>query len=116
MCMNGQTTQLTAEGTRHGNVLVDITSVVDLKVRAMDCLRSQYYPGKLARKTIETVNGRMGNHWRCAYAEAFQTHYPEIYTHLPANDYLLTLAVTPVAEQLERLTIMVNDVPFTPDK
>lgn len=114
MTMNGKTTQLTAEGERYGNVLVDITPVVERKVRAMDCLSSQYYPGELARKCIEIVNGRMGLHWRMPYAEAFQTLYPDGYTHLPLNDHLLKLATTPAGEKVRDMRIMVTDVPFTP--
>lgn len=112
MTMNGQTTQLTAEGTRHGTVLVDITPVVERKVRAMDCLRSQYYPGDLARKCIEIVNGRMGLHWKLAYAEAFQPLFPHAYTHLPVNEHLLRLAATPASDRHTRLRIQVTDVPF----
>jgi len=117
MTMNGQTSQLTAEGERYGNVLVDITPVVDRKVRAMDCLRSQYYPGLLARKCIEIVNGRMGLHRCLPYAEAFQTLVPEVYSHLPVNEYLLKHASTPLSEQYKnKMRIMVNDVPFKPAK
>jgi 4-oxalomesaconate hydratase len=112
MTMNGQTSQLTAEGSRHGTVLVDITSVVDRKVRAMDCLCSQYYPGHLARKCIEVINGRAGLHWCLPYAEAFQPQFPHIYSHLPANDHLLKLASTPNREHYTDLRIMVNDVPY----
>jgi LmbE family N-acetylglucosaminyl deacetylase len=114
MTMNGKTNQLTAEGTREGNVLVDITPVVDRKVRAMDRLRSQYYPGDLARKCIEIVNGRMGLHWKLAYAEAFQTLNPHVYSHLPANDYLLNLAATPAGSRHTNLRIQVQDIPFEP--
>jgi LmbE family N-acetylglucosaminyl deacetylase len=110
--MYGTTTQLTMEGMRYGTVLVDITSVVDKKVRAMDCLTSQFYPGDLARKCVEVVNGRMGLHWRIPYAEAFQPHYPHVYSHLPLNDYLLRLFTLPMSETSARLRIMVTDVPF----
>lgn len=112
MTMNGQTTQLTSEGTRHGNVLIDITPVIDRKVRAMDCLHSQYYPGDLARKCIEIVNGRMGLHWCMPYAEAFQTLYPHGYSYLPTNEHLMKMASTPASEHFENLRIIVNDVPF----
>ena len=112
MTMNGQTTQLTAEGTRHGNVLIDITPVVERKVRAMDCLRSQYYPGNLARKCIEVVNGRLGLHFRMSYAEAFQTLFPDGYSYLPANEHLMKLACTSSGGQVKNLRIAVNDVPF----
>jgi len=114
MCMNGQTTRLTAEGHRHGDVLVDITPAVERKVRAMDCLRSQYYPGDLARKCIEIVNGRMGLHWRMPYAEEFQTLYPHGYTHLPVNDHLMRLASTPADVKTNPMRILVTDVPFEP--
>ena len=111
MTMYGHTNQLVSEGMRHGDVLVDITSVVDRKVQAMDCLDSQYYRGDLARKCIEITNGRMGLHWCVPYAESFQTLYPGVYSHLPANDYLLHHAAAPLSQQLKRLKIMVHQVP-----
>jgi len=91
---------------------VDITSVVDRKVRAMDCLRSQYYPGHVARNCIEDINGRMGLHWCLPYAEAFHALYPSAYPHLPANEHLLKLASMPTKDHYPNLRIMVNDVPF----
>jgi len=111
-CMNGQTSQLTAEGDRYGSVLIDISSVIGKKVRAMDCLRSQYYPGTLGRKCMEVINGRMGLHWCLNYAEAFQPMYPSIYSHLPANEHLLKLASTPTKDHYTHMRIAVNDVPF----
>ena len=116
MTMNGNTTQLTAEGTRHGTVVIDISPVVERKVRAMDCLRSQYYPGHLARKCIENVNGRMGLHWCLAYAESFQLEYAHIYSHLPANEHLLKLASTRTSDHFTHMRIAVNDVPFDPQE
>jgi 4-oxalomesaconate hydratase len=112
MTMYGHTNQLAHEGKRHGNVLIDITSVVDRKVQAMDCLRSQYYPGDLARKCVEVVNGRMGLHASIPYAEAFQTMHPHVYEHLPANDYLMQRAHTPTSDQIKHMRVVVNDVPF----
>jgi len=111
LCMNGQTTQLSAEGTRYASVLVDITPVVERKVRAIDCLRSQYLTGPLARKMVEDVNGAAGLHWSLPYAEAFQPLYPHAYDSLPVNDYLMRLAWTPAQQQHARLRIMVADVP-----
>ena len=111
MTMYGHTNPLAHEGMRHGNVLVDITPVVHRKVRAMDCLHSQYYPGDMARKCIEVVNGRMGLHSNIPYAEAFQTFHPHVYPRLPANEYLMQLASTPASERVKRLRIMINDVP-----
>ena len=116
MTMYGHTNQLAHEGKRHGNVLIDITPVVDRKVRAMDCLESQYYPGDLARKCVEVVNGRMGLHANIPYAEAFQTFHPHVYAHLPANAYLMQRARTPTSEQSKRMRITVNDVPLADRK
>lgn len=110
MTMNGKTTALTAEGERWGNVLVDITSVVDKKVRAMDCLSSQFYPGALARKCIEAVNGRMGLHARLPYAEAFQSFFPTIHDALPANEGLLRHAAQSAEDKVAPMRIMVTDV------
>ena len=110
--MNGQSTSLTDEGARHANVLVDITPVVDRKIKAMDCLQSQYYPGDLARKVIEDVNGRMGLHARMPYAEAFQTFYPDGYKHLPANEHLLKVSETSIGDGLERMRILAGEVPY----
>lgn len=112
MTMYGHTNQLSHEGMRHGNILVDITPVVDRKVRAMDCLDSQYYPGSLARKCIEAVNGRMGLHAGIPYAEAFQTLYPHVHSRLPSNDYLMERATTPTSKEVQRMQILVDDVPF----
>jgi len=111
MTMYGHTNQLVSEGIRHGNVLIDITSVVERKVAAMDCLDSQYYRGDLARKCVEITNGRMGLHWSIPYAEAFQTLHPEVYLHLPANEYLMQYAGTPTSQKMKRLRIMVHEVP-----
>ena len=111
MTMHGHTNQLVSDGARHGNVLVDISSVVDRKVRAMDCLESQYYRGDLARKCVEITNGRMGLHWSIPYAESFQTLHPHVHSHLPANEYLMEYAATPASRKLSRLKITVQDVP-----
>lgn len=114
MGMNGQTNQLTAEGLRYGNVLIDISDVAARKVQAMDCLESQYYPGDLARKVIEDVNGRMGLHFRMNYAEEFQTLNPHGYKHLPLNEHLLSLSMNSAGTSVSHLRVMVNDVPFDP--
>lgn len=109
--MYGGTTQLNHEGMRYGNVVLDITPVVDRKVRAMDCLRSQYYTGDLGRKCVEITNGRMGLHLCLSYAESYQTLHPHIFSHLPANEHLMKGAITSTKDRQGGLRIMVNDVP-----
>lgn len=110
--MYGHTNQLAFEGMRYGTIMIDITPVVDRKVRAMDCLHSQYYPGVLGRKCIEATNGRMGLHLNMAYAEAFQALLPHGHSHLPLNEYLMERASTSATELSARMRILVNDVPF----
>ena len=111
LAMYGHTNQLTSDGMRHGNVLVDITPVMDRKVQAMDCLKSQFYTGDLARKCVEITNGRMGLHASIPYAESFQTLHPHIYSHLPANECLMSRSRTPRSEQAKGMKVKVNEVP-----
>lgn len=103
MTMNGETTRLTNEGTRHPDVIIDISDSIERKVKAMDCLASQFYPGKLARKCMENVNGRQGLHFCLSYAEGFQMWKPHIYRHLPLNEHLHWMQSTPIGQTKENL-------------
>jgi LmbE family N-acetylglucosaminyl deacetylase len=49
---------LSARETVFCDYYVDITDTAELKVRALDAMRSQQYAGNYARKTIETWQGR----------------------------------------------------------
>jgi LmbE family N-acetylglucosaminyl deacetylase len=106
MEMNGETTLLTALGRRWGNVLIDITSVIQKKVEALECINSQYYSGHLARKCLEDTNGEMGKNWCVPYAEAFEALNPHIYDHLPANEYLKKLYETKTGDRYTNMRIM----------
>lgn len=57
---------------------VDITDVVELKVKALDCIRSQQYGGDYARRAVEVMNGKDGAYMWVPYAESFMRHWPEI--------------------------------------
>lgn len=103
--MYGHTNQLSAEGRRFANVLVDITPVVEKKARALDCVASQYYTGDLGRKCIEVTNGRMGLHSSLSYAEAYQVLHPHVYSHLPANQYLMRQASSSKSSRGEHLSV-----------
>ena len=106
--MCGHTNQLSAEGRRFANVLVDITPVVEKKARALDCVASQYYTGDLGRKCIEVTNGRMGLHSSVSYAEAYQVLNPHVYSHLPANEYLMRQASNSKSSRGESLQILLG--------
>jgi len=64
---------------------VDITDVVELKVKAVATMRSQQYEGDYARKNIETWSGKDGFYMTVAYAESFVRYYPEIGDYLTVS-------------------------------
>lgn len=111
MTMNGETSRLTNEGTRHPDVVIDIGDSIQRKVQAMDCLTSQFYPGKFARKCLEAVNGRVGLHFCLAYAEGFQMWKPHIHKHLPLNEHLHWMQSTAIeATKAQLLKIDIHDL------
>ena len=84
------------------NYYVDITDVVDLKVKALDLMRSQQYAGDYARKIVESENGTFGMSARCSYAEAFIVNSPEVGDKLYLSDYLKLRANEPEKDSRER--------------
>jgi LmbE family N-acetylglucosaminyl deacetylase len=80
------------------DLLVDITDVVENKVRALDALRSQQYGGDYARKRTEISDGAMGVIAGTAYAEGFITYLPDIAHTFPVSAGRLRLARQSEAE------------------
>jgi LmbE family N-acetylglucosaminyl deacetylase len=74
------------------DLVVDITDVVEAKVRALDSLRSQQYGGDYARKRTEINDGAMGVIAGVAYAEGFISYYPDIADAFPVSEGRLRLA------------------------
>jgi LmbE family N-acetylglucosaminyl deacetylase len=74
------------------DLLVDITDMVEAKVRALDALRSQQYGGNYARKRVEIADGALGTIAGAAYAEGFITYLPEIADRFPVSAHRLALA------------------------
>lgn len=111
---HGDTTSLDFHHYRFPMVLIDITDVIEKKVRAMDELKSQFYPGGLARKVLECKNGFHGFHHCIPYAEAFRYYRPEVYTHLPVSPFRLQHAdrLADMKEVYARLSRFI--VPFVP--
>ena len=93
---------LTALAPAFCDVIVDVTDVVDLKVRALDQIRSQGYAGAYARKRTETVEGRIGGMMRIAYGEAFARNRAEVYDSLPIQDSTIRQMTETSAEQVAR--------------
>lgn len=83
-------------GTSRADVYIDITDVIDKKVKALDYISSQYYGGAYSRKVAETGNGHFGQHAGCAYAEVFQRFRPMVRYTLPISDYDLDLVAEPM--------------------
>ena len=77
------------------NYYVDVTDVVDLKVKALEAMESQQYGGDYARKVIETENGVYGLNTRHSYCEAFVMNTPEVGTKLHVSDWLILRANEP---------------------
>lgn len=67
------------------DVWIDITSVVDKKVQAIDMLVSQGYQGSAARKIVEAREGRWGMLCGCSYAEPWVRDRAVRYKHLPVR-------------------------------
>jgi 4-oxalomesaconate hydratase len=72
------TTSLSGATAVFCDYYVDITDVAELKVKALDAMRSQQYGSDYARKAVETWNGKDGYFMSVAYAEGFSRYYPEI--------------------------------------
>ena len=83
---------LTAGMTVWCDVYVDITDVIELKVAALDMMRSQNYAGPYARKRVESVDGHFGLYSGVAYAEPFTSMQCQVYDRLPLTDHTRRLA------------------------
>jgi LmbE family N-acetylglucosaminyl deacetylase len=70
-------------------VYVDITDVIERKVRALDHLVSQRYDGMYARKRAEAGDGWKGTRVDVPYAEDFVPMIPEVHRYLPIQQSTL---------------------------
>lgn len=77
-------------GGYHNDLYVDITSVADRKVRALDQFVSQGYDGEYARKCVAGHNGHWGSIAGVTFAEAFVRAHAETHGHLPVAEANLT--------------------------
>jgi len=93
-------------GTARADLFVDITDVIELKVRAMDYINTQYYGGAYARKTAESFDGTFGQHAGVAYAEVFQRFAPAVRYTLPVTDAELSLIDAPIEAYMARRSEM----------
>ena len=64
-------------------IYVDVTDVIERKVKALDHLVSQRYHADYARKRAEVADGWKGTRVDVPYAETFVPMIPEVYRFLP---------------------------------
>lgn len=76
---------LSTSGVRN-DLYIDTTSVVGMKIAAMDQFASQGYDGLFARKLIESHDGEAGRVAGVNFAEAFCRLYNETHTALTVTD------------------------------
>lgn len=86
------TTFLSSQFHPYIPIYVDITDVVKLKVKALNCMKSQQYEGSYALKRTEVSEGAYGHANRTGYAEAFVPARPDLYQLLPVSETRLAWA------------------------
>lgn len=79
---------LMMQGIRN-DVFIDITPVIALKKRAMNCFKSQGYDGDFANKFLESHDGDRGRKAGVNFAEAFVRYRNETHSLLPITQAAL---------------------------
>ncbi len=100
---------LSAECLAYCNYYVDITDVAELKVKAMDIMRSQQYQGAYARRHTEVWSGKDGHFMDTGYCESFIYYRPEVGRLLQVSDYLRKKAGEPEIEKRNRCSQMIAE-------
>jgi len=90
-CANGVSSRSSTEpgGGPINDLFIDITPVVDRKIRAMDQFVSQGYEGAYTRKCVAGHNGHWGSLAGVTFAEAFMRRFPETQPHFSIPDLAL---------------------------
>lgn len=108
MWQHGETTLLDHAFGRFPEIIIDVTDVIELKVKAMDCLKSQYYPGPLARKLFEACAATQTLHMCVPYGETFLRHFPMVQHLLPVCEHNLRIWEEPAEKLYARLGKMIT--------
>ena len=89
----------------HPAFYVDVTDVMDLKVKAVTLMGSQKYDVEgYSKKRAEHWNGNFGVRVRLPYAECFAFQWPEIGHTIQISDYRKYLATANERELLENMS------------
>lgn len=103
---------LDAGSTAVPNYFVDVTDVVELKVRALDLMRSQQYEGEFARKLTEVWSGGFGYYNRTPYCEGFILNRPIVSDKIHISEHWLKRTNESEKEMFDRDFKM--KAPFVP--
>jgi len=103
---------LSTGSTATPNYFVDVTDVADIKVNALDIMRSQQYHGEYARKSTEIWNGCFGYQLRTPYCEGFMLNKPVVADTIKICEHWLVRANAPEKEIMDRDYKM--SAPFVP--
>ena len=85
------------------STIVDITSVIQQKYRAMSHFRHQHYGGDdpFNRKESEIIDGIYAIQARVPYAEPYVLHKPMVFDTLPVSKYEMEIATHSIQEGLK---------------
>lgn len=90
-------------GVAYASYYVEVTDVIDRKVKALQCMRSQKYNiSGYPQKTAEQWNGNFGAKISAGYAEGFALLNPEVGEVIPVSPYRRWLSKADEHELLER--------------
>jgi 4-oxalomesaconate hydratase len=112
MWQHGESTLLDFVVPRFPQIIIDITDVIERKVRALDCLKTQFYPGPMARKVLEVCAATHTLHMSVPYGETFLRYYPQVEYYLPISEHNLRIVSDPFHKTYDRLGKMI--APFVP--
>jgi len=103
---------LDAGSTAVPNYFVDVTDVVELKVKALDIMRSQQYEGEYARKATEAWSGAFGYYNRTPYCEGFVLNKPIVSDRIHISEHWLKRSNEMEKDMFDRDFKMI--APFVP--
>jgi len=95
------------------DVYIDITPVVEKKIRAMDQFITQSYHDDVSRKFVESHDGAYGRAAEVAFAEGFLRRDNETHRLLPVTDHALGEDFIMAHEDYSHLDIR-REFPYDP--
>mgnify|MGYP001328992929 CR=1 FL=1 len=106
----GRTNVIESLAIRIPTTIIDITSVINQKIRAMEKFKSQTHSENETRKVVQALDGNIHSlHARVAYAEMFIAHNPQVYEYLPISEYGRKLASRPREQIHQEMSEMLLD-------